>query len=103
MPDTITQPAPVIDQALAPRSKWEREYQAFRHLLPQLLTTHRGHYVAIHEGEVVESGPDRLALVKRVLGRLGNVDIHVGLVTEAGEPLSRSGVRRDLSINGDTL
>ena len=69
-----------------PRTKWEREYQAFRKLLPELLTTHRGKYVAVHEGKVIDSGDDRLALVFRALAKAGHVDIHVGLVTEQPEP-----------------
>lgn len=74
-------------------SRWERECQAFQRLLPRLLVTHPGKYVAVHDGEVVDSGDDRLALAMRVLQRSGNVDIHVGLVTEEPEPVYRSGAR----------
>jgi hypothetical protein len=57
--------------------------------------------VAIHEGQVVDTGDDKLALALRVLAKVGNVAIHVGLVTEELEPVSRSGVRRDaLSCGG---
>jgi hypothetical protein len=83
-----------------PRSKWELEYQAFQRLLPQLLATHRGGYVAIHGGQVVDSGNDKLALAMRVLAKIGNVDIHVGRVTEDAEPIFRSGVRRELLLGG---
>lgn len=100
MSEPATLPAPVIDLTGRPESKWAREYQAFRRLLPSLLATHRGQYVAIHEGQVVDSGDDKLALALRVLGRIGNVAIHVGLVAEAQEPLSRSGVRRELGPAG---
>src|SRR5437764_11111793 len=100
MSEVITVPAPVIELSAEPRTKWEREHQAFRRLLPQLLTTHRGQYVAIHDGQVVDSGDDRLALALRVLARVGNVDIHVGLVTEESEPVSRSGVRREVRPGG---
>src|SRR5205823_1288190 len=97
-----TLPAPVIDLLASPRTKWEREYQAFRRLLPELLTTQSGRYVAIHEGQVVDSGDDKLALALRVLAKVGNVPIHVGLVTAEPEPVSRSGVRRDLRTCGGT-
>ena len=96
MSEPVTLPAPVLDLSAAPRTKWEREYQAFRRLLPQLLATHRGQYVAIHNEQVVDSGDDRLALALRVLARIGNVPIHVGRVTEEPEPLARSGVRGEI-------
>ena len=68
-----------------PLTKWEREYRAFRQLLPQLLPTHRGQYVAVHDGQVVEAGPDRRTVIFRALEKVGNVDIHVGLVTDQPE------------------
>ncbi len=78
-------------------SKLERERRAFVRLLPQLMTTHHGHYVALHEEQVVDSGPARLEVAMRVLRRVGSVDIYVGLVTDQPLPVARSGVRRDLS------
>jgi hypothetical protein len=71
----VTLPAPDL-------SKGEREHQAFLHMLPELLTTHRGQYVAIHEGKMVDADADDIALVRRVHERIGYVPIHVGLVTE---------------------
>ena len=64
-------------------SKGEREYQAFLRLLPELLATHRGLYVAVHEGRVVDRDADDIALIRRVHERVGYVPIHVGRVTEA--------------------
>ncbi len=95
-------PAPVVELPVAPRTVWEREYQAFRRLLPALLRTHGGQYVAIHGEQVVDSGDDRLALALRVLHKVGNVPIHVGRVSEEPEPVSRSGVRRDMTRSGGT-
>jgi hypothetical protein len=100
MSDPITLPAPVVNLPPAPLTKWEREYQAFRRLLPQLLTTHRGQYVAIHNEQAVDSGDDKLAVALRVLAKVGNVPIHVGHVIEGPEPIARSGVRRDLGAAG---
>src|SRR5262249_11312531 len=77
-PETL--PAPVID--VPPRNKWEREYRAFLRLLPELLKTHRGKYVAVHEERVVDSGDDEIALTMRVYAKHGYVPIHVDLVSE---------------------
>ncbi len=78
-----------------PGSKFERERRAFSRLLPQLLASHAGEYVAIHDEQVADAGCNRLEVALRVLKRIGNVDIFVGLVGEQPEPVSRSGVRRD--------
>ena len=84
---TVTPPNP---------TKWEREHRAFLRLLPDLLLTHRGQYVAIHDGQVMESGDDALTVALRALRRVGNVDIHVGRVTEELPPVCRSGILREL-------
>jgi hypothetical protein len=101
MSDPITLPAPVIDQTGPHLSKWEREYSAFGLMLPKLLTTHRGKFVAVHDGQVVDCGDDRLALALRVLTKVGNVAIHIGFVSDGPQPISRSGVRRELQPFGD--
>jgi hypothetical protein len=80
--EIVTLPAPQVDLTPKPRTKWEREYQAFRHLLPELLRTHRGKYVAIHEGQVVDSDTDDIALIQRVHAKYGYVPIHVEQVAE---------------------
>ena len=103
MSEPVTLPAPAVDLGPPLLTKWEREFHAFQDLLPQLLPAYRGQYVAIHEGKVVDTGPDKLALALRVLARIGNVPIHVGLVSPVGEPVSRSGVRRDGGSSGGTL
>ncbi|HLN26354.1 MAG TPA: hypothetical protein VK395_01265 [Gemmataceae bacterium] len=74
-----------------------RDYRAFRRLLPKLLLTERGKFVAIHEERVIDSDRDEMALIARGLAEVGNVDIHVGLVTDLPEPVYRSGVVRDHS------
>ena len=103
MPETVAIPAPVLNFAASAHDKWRLEYQAFRRLLPQLLPRMRGQYVAVHGGQVVDSGPDRLAVALRVLQKVGNVPIHVGLVSDELEPVVRSGIRRDLPSAGDAL
>jgi hypothetical protein len=63
--------------------KGEREYRAFLRWLPQLLTSHRGKYVAVHNEQVVDSDMDEVALILRVQNKLGLVPIHVGFVTNS--------------------
>ena len=100
MSATGTLPAPAVELPPPLRSKWEREYAAFQRLLPHLLATHRGKYVAIHDGQVIHTGDDKLAVALHVLGQIGNVPIHVGLVTEEPAPIARSGVRREVPSGG---
>ncbi len=79
--------APVVPTP--PESKWRREQQAFRRLLPELLKSHRDQYVAIHEGQVAEAGADKLDVAGRAYARFGYLPIYVGLVTDQPPPLGR--------------
>ncbi|MEI4896673.1 hypothetical protein Q8G71_35880, partial [Klebsiella pneumoniae] len=54
----------------------------FRQLLSGLLSTHRGRFVAVHEGRVVESGDDKVAVARRAYARFGYVPIFVSRVAE---------------------
>ena len=65
-----------------PEDKWRSEQRAFRRLLPELLKTHRGQYVAIHQGQVVDSGSVKLDVAGRAYARFGYVPIYVSLVTD---------------------
>jgi hypothetical protein len=87
-PKAVTVPLPAIDVVPPPVSKGEREYRAFQRLLPQLLSTYRGKYVAVHEEQVVDSDADDIALIlrARARARYGYVPLHVGLVTDAPLP-----------------
>jgi hypothetical protein len=100
MSTPTTLPAPAIDTAVSPSTKWQREQQAFQQLLPGLLAAHKGQYVAVHNGQVVDSGDDKLALAMRVLAKVGNVPIYVGLVSSEPEAVYCSGVRRELRLGG---
>jgi len=82
MNDTTTQTTFEVTVPPVNLSKGQREYRSFLRLLPQLLTTHRGQFVAVHEGKVVDTETDDIALVRRVHAQIGYVPIHVGLVTE---------------------
>lgn len=81
MSDTVEQRTFTVELPTPEMSKGEREYQAFLRLLPQLLETHRNKYVAIHDGQAVDSDTDDVALIRRVHASIGYVPIYVGLVT----------------------
>jgi hypothetical protein len=84
MLDTTTPlPAPVVPVPPLPTSKWEREQGAFTRLRPSLIKSHAGQYVAIHEGQVVESGHDQIEVARKAYARFGYIPIYVGLISEA--------------------
>ena len=61
---------------------WEKERAAFHRLKPQLLQTHKGLYVAIHGGQVVDADADNLALARRVMSKLKDMPFYLQLVSE---------------------
>jgi len=61
---------------------FERERQAFERLKPELLRTHRGQWVAIYKGKVVEAGQDRSQVLDSVYGRFGYVPLYVQRIEE---------------------
>ncbi|MBI2926009.1 MAG: hypothetical protein HYY24_09920 [Verrucomicrobia bacterium] len=69
--------------------KWEQEFRAFLRLRPSLLRSHRNRFVAIHEGKVVGSGEDEIALGLRVYAKFGYVPIYVGRVSDEPQPIVR--------------
>jgi len=89
MNDAIVIPTSELQSLQPPLSKADREYRAFLRLLPTLLPTYRGLYVAIHEEQVVGSGDNELELVDRTFDKVGYVPIYVGLVTDQPPPLVR--------------
>ena len=78
-----TLPAP--DLSAARDDKWRREQGAFRRLLPELLRTHLGEFVAVHEGRVVEAGVDKIDVARRAYERFGYIPIFISRVI-AGTP-----------------
>jgi hypothetical protein len=95
MSETHILPAPQIDPHPAADSKWDRERQAFLRLRPGLLQSHGGQYVAVHEGSVVDSGTDEVALGLRVYAKYGYVPIFVGLVSDSPLRAVRVSSRRE--------
>jgi hypothetical protein len=80
--------APVLGPNAA-ENTWQREYHAFLRLKAQLQATHAGQYVVVHNGAVVDSGPDDVALALKFFAQHGNVPIHIGLVTDIPEAAVR--------------
>lgn len=76
-------------------SKLDREYKAFLRLLPSLLETYKGKYVAIHEEKVIGSDEDPIRLIKRVQEVVGQQSIHVGPVVFP-QPIFRTTHRREV-------
>jgi hypothetical protein len=81
MSDVNTLPAPDLSLKKSTHAAWEEEQRAFLRLLPTLLDTHRGQYVAVDKGCVVAEGTDQVDVAKQAYARVGYVPIYVGLVT----------------------
>jgi len=79
-------PSPPRPPVSPDREKWEREQHAFFRLLGSLLATHRGQYVAVHNGAVVASGPDLVQVALQAYAEHGRQPIYVDLVTDHPPP-----------------
>jgi len=58
----------------------EREHAAFEQMLPDLLKKYPGKAVALHNGEVVAVGDDKMDLWAQVRQKLGPVPVYVQMV-----------------------
>ncbi len=96
MSETTIPPTYEVVLPTPAEDKWRREHLAFLRMLPALLETHRGKYVAVHGEKVVDSGEDEVALAFRVLARNGNLPIHIGLVTDEPPRVERIATPRAL-------
>ena len=85
--EPVTLPAPVLEPA-RPLNKFERERRAFQRLLPELLKTLRGQYVAIHEERAVDCDTDQISLLLRVHAQHGYAPVYSALVAEQ-QPIQR--------------
>jgi hypothetical protein len=78
--------------------KWRDEQRAFYRLLGGLLATHRGQYVAIHNGQVVAAGPEIVAVTLQAYAKHGRQPIYVDLVDEHPLPAVRLPHYRHVSV-----
>jgi hypothetical protein len=89
MSNVTTLPAPDLGMKETTPAAWENEQRTFLRLLPTLLATHQGQYVAVHHGRVIAEGPDQVEVAKQAYARAGYVPIYVGLVTNEPPRLVR--------------
>ena len=82
-------PAPEFQPLRRTDSKWYRERHAFLELLPSLLNTLDGKFVAIHEGQVVGVGEDQVEVALQAYRQFGYLPIYVGLVTDRPKIVTR--------------
>lgn len=68
--------------------KFERERAAFFRLLPELLKTHRGKVVAIHNEQVLVVGEDSVPVAMEAYKKVGYIPLFVMRVLEK-QPLYR--------------
>jgi hypothetical protein len=83
MNDVTTLPAPDLSLREPAFATWEEEQRAFLQLLPTLLGTQRGQYVAVHKGRVIADGPDQVDVAKQAYALVGYIPVYVGFVTDA--------------------
>jgi len=89
--ETQTSTEVFVDRALRSylaqfdREKIRAEMKAFEQLRGTLLAQHRGEYVAIHEGQVIDHDPHLRTLHLRVFARLGHTVVLLKRVTDEPE------------------
>lgn len=75
--------------AFVPNKDWQRERIVFYRMLPELLKTHRGRYVAVLGGAIVGTGDDFITVAQDAYSRHGHIPIYIGLVSETPARLIR--------------
>jgi PHD/YefM family antitoxin component YafN of YafNO toxin-antitoxin module len=63
------------------------EIEAYKKMLPELLKTHKGKWVAIHQGRLVSAADDRVALLKHVRRAYPHQATYCVLVEERHPPI----------------
>ena len=84
-----TLPAPEVSPLVVSDERWNRERLAFRRLLPNLLTTSAGQFVAVHDEQVVVVGDDKIRVATQAYAQCGYVPIYVGHVVAPPPPVAR--------------
>lgn len=100
MNDALEFPAPILDLKDESDPDWEREHRSFLSMRDSLQLTHAGQVVAVHNGQVVASGKDELAVAVAAYRKCGYVPIYVGPVEPEQERVVRVPSPRTLSLDG---
>jgi len=80
--------------------KIKAEQAIFEKMRPALLEKYRGQYVAVHNGQVVESAPDLKSLHHKVFMRFGFTPIlHIQVTDEPERDIHTSGLRLERSAS----
>ena len=82
MSDATIHDAPDLSEALARVDPWRGDRRAFAAMLPSLLATHLGQYVAVHNGQVVASGAALVDVALEAYRRVGYVPVYVDLIAD---------------------
>lgn len=69
------------------------EYDAFWCLFPTLLVSHKGRYVAVYQGRVIDAGDDLDSVSRRVRARHGAVPVYIVRVCDGSEAVRVGGIR----------
>lgn len=87
---SVAVPGPAGGAAPVPHTsaKFQRERAAYFRLLPELLKTHLGKVVAIHDEKVIAVGEERRPVIDEATRIAGVVDMFVHCVEEV-EPVER--------------
>ncbi len=63
--------------------KWKKEIAAYDTMWPELLKTHKGKWVAVHGGEIVDIDRNREALIERIYTKFSRrTPIYVEMVVD---------------------
>lgn len=96
---TVQAPVEIPPPPKGISEKAQRERAAFYRLLPELLKTHHGKVVAIHNEQVIAVGDETLPVAHEAYREIGGrVDLYVAPVLEQ-QPVERLGGPRE--VRGD--
>lgn len=70
---------------------WLREKAAFHRLERRLASSHRGRWVAVHRGKMIDEDDDEDVLIARVSDRLGSAPFFIGRIGVALEVVDMPG------------
>lgn len=79
---------PPTPTPFVPHPAFVHGLEAFNRMLPELLKTHRGQFVAVFQGGVVGAGPNKLAVAHDAYEKYGAVNVLVRFVAEE-QPIRR--------------